>query len=263
MTNGNSLKSSIARAFLMGVLAIAIAAPIGSAVSADAGGAAYPKGRYAQLNGLPDWGGIWILNRPPPGAGPGPSAPALKGQYLKDYEAWQKTVKDHNGDAPREGSNCLPPGFPRMMMVPQYPIEFLFTPGRVTVHHEAWMQWRSIYTDGRKHPEDLDPTFNGDSIGKWHDGVLEVDTIGLKSLAQFGMGMKHSDKLHVMERIHLDKNSADTLVDEMTIEDPEALEKPWTTTLTWQRTRDGDLIEFVCAENDRNPVDASGHTTFQ
>jgi hypothetical protein len=238
-----------------------MALPGGAATTAA--GAAHPKGHYAALNALPDWGGIWILKRPTPGSEPRPAGPVLKGRYLKDYEAWQRLVRETNGDVPHEGSNCLPPGFPRMMMVPQYPIEFLFTPGRVTVHHEAWMQWRSIYTDGRGHPDDLDPSFNGDSVGKWHDGVLVVETVGLKDAAQMGTGMKHGKHLRVTERLHLAGDDPDTLVDEMTIDDPEALEKPWNTTLTWKRTRDGALIEFICAENDRNPVDASGHTGFQ
>jgi hypothetical protein len=250
--------AALSTAFATAPLMAQTAAP-----AAAAPAAAFPKGHYSALNALPDWGGIWILNFPKPGSGPRPPGPQFKGRYLKDYEAWQRLVKETNGDVPHEGSNCLPPGFPRMMMVPQYPIEFLFTPGRVTVHHEAWMQWRSIYTDGRPHPADLDPTFNGDSIGKWHDGVLEVDTIGLKDLAQIGTGMKHSDRLRVSERIHLAKGDADTLIDELTIDDSEALERPWTTTLTWKRSRDGGLIEFICAENDRNPVDASGHTKFQ
>jgi hypothetical protein len=247
----------------LAVIAILTASVASTAPSAQSPGAAFPKGKYAALNALPDWGGIWILNRPNMAAGTRPPGPALKGQYLKDYEAWQRAVKENNGDAPRDGSNCRPPGFPMMMMVPQYPIEFLFTPGRVTVHHEAWMQWRSIYTDGRTHPQDLDPTFNGDSIGTWRDGVLEVETIGIKSIVQISLGMKHSDKLRVTERLHLAKDDPDTLLDEMTLDDPEALDKPWTTTLSWKRTRDDQLIEFICAENDRNPVDASGHTSFQ
>ena len=92
---------------------------------------------------------------------------------------------------------------------------------------------------------------------------MQVDTVGLKDAAQMGTGMKHGRQLRVTERIHLARDDTDTLVDDMTIDDPEALEKPWTTTLTWKRTRDGDLIEFICAENDRNPVDASGHTTLR
>ena len=248
----------------MGLLAL-LTVSITHAATAPSLAADNPKGKYASLDKLPDWGGIWVLNRPgPPSPASAPADPPLKGQYLKYYQDWQRLVKENHGDVPRDGSNCRPPGFPMIMGVGQYPVEFLFTPGRVTVHFEAWMQWRFIFTDGRSHPEDLDATFNGDSIGTWQDGVLTVETIGLKNVVQLQPGIKHSDKLHITERIHLSKDDPNTLVDDMTINDPEALEKPWTRSLTWKRTRDGStLLEFICAENDRNPVDASGHTGFQ
>ena len=76
------------------------------------------------------------------------------------------------------------------------------------------------------------------------------------------MGVKHSDKLRLTERIHLDKEDPNTLVVELTAEDPIALQKPWHNTLTFKRSRDQDLLEFICAENDRDPVDPSGHTGF-
>ena len=225
-------------------------------------GAAWPRGQYAALEALPDWGGIWTLKFPPPGSR---ERPVLKGQYRKDYEAWRKIVETHNGVAPRSGSNCQPPGMPGIMGVGQYPIEFMFTPGRITTHHEAWMQWRIIYTDGRPHPapDDFDPSFYGHSVGKWEGDTLVVDTIGIKDSIPLGQGMKHSARLHVTERMHLAKDDPETLIVEMTVEDPEALEKPWQLTHTFTRSRDTELIEFICAENDRNPVDESGHTQFE
>ncbi len=54
-----------------------------------------------------------------------------------------------------------------------------------------------------------------------------------------------------------------TLIDEMLVEDPLALATPWHTVLSYTRARDQDLLEFVCAENDRNPVDAAGHTGLE
>lgn len=249
------------------LLAAAITLFSGAVAAADAphgGGAAYPHGQYAALDARPDWGGVWTLDfaMPKPGVAP-PPQPALKGSYLSDYQQWQKEVQATQGDVAHEGSYCRPPGMPIIMMAPQYPIEFLFTPGRVTIHHEAWMQWRSIYIDGRSHPADLDSTFNGDSTGHWEGDTLVVETIGIKKLTQMGMGMKHSDQLRVSERIHLDRADPNLLLDEMTLVDPQALEKPWTTTLKYKRTRDGQLLEFECAENDRNPVDAAGHTGFK
>ncbi len=152
---------------------------------------------------------------------------------------------------------------PRMMGSGQYPIEFLFTPGRVTTLHEAWMQTRTIFTDGRAHPDDLEAGIFGHSIGHWEGDTLVVDTVGIKTITEIETGMKHSDKLRITERIHLAKDDRDTLQVEMTMEDPEALTAPYRRTQTYKRERDWNLMEFVCAENDRNPVDAEGLTKFK
>jgi hypothetical protein len=227
-------------------------------------GAAWPNGGYAQLDRLPDWGGVWVLMRPRPGTPAQPAArPLLKGEYLARYEAWAKSVRENAGLVPRETSNCMPPGMPGMLGTAQYPIEFLFTPGRVSMHHEAWMQWRSIFTDGRGHPADWDPGIFGHSIGHWEGATLVVETVGIKTVTELGGGMKHSPKLTIQERMHLEKDNPDVLVIEVTMVDPEALEAPFVRTHRFQRQRDWNLMEFICAENDRNPVNEQGFTTLQ
>jgi len=125
------------------------------------------------------------------------------------------------------------------------------------------MQMRSIWTDGRKHPDDWDPTFYGHSIGHWEGATLVVDTVGIKTITELRPGMPHSDQLHVIEHIHLAQGDPNTLIDDMLVEDPLALAKPWHTVLRYKRARDQELLEFICAENDRNPVDASGHTELK
>jgi hypothetical protein len=227
--------------------------------------AARPKGNYAALNNLPDWGGVWVLARlgaPAPGAAPR-EQPVFKGVYLARYEAWQDEVRKNNGVVRKETSNCMPPGMPNMMATGQYPIEFLFTPGRVSTHHEAWMQLRAIYTDGRDHPEDLEPGIFGHSIGRWEGNTLVVDTVGIKTITELGAGMKHSDKLRITERFAQAADDPDTLIVETTMEDSEALAKPYKRVLTFNRQRDWSLMEFVCAENDRNPIDERGYTSFK
>ena len=244
-------------AALSGLL-LAAALPAGEAGGRGAG---WPKGQYAALEKLPDWGGVWVLDRPAPGATR--AQPQLKGKYLADYDAWQKETRANNGVARRDTSNCMPPGMPRMMGTGQYPLEFLFTPGRITVQHEAWMQTRSIFTDGRGHPDDLEAGVFGHSVGRWDGDALVVDTVGIKTITELEPGMKHSDKLRVTERMRLDPGNPDALVVEMTMEDPEALAVPYKRTHTFRRERDWNLMEFVCAENDRNPVGQDGFTDFE
>jgi hypothetical protein len=233
-----------------------------SAAPSATAGAAFPKGGYAALDKLPDWGGVWVLNRGRPAGGAAPAQPKLKGDYLTRYQQWQQQARANNGVALKDTSNCTPPGMPRMMGTGQYPIEFLFTPGRVTMQHEAWMQTRAIFTDGRPHPEDLEAGFFGHSIGRWEGQTLVVDTVGIKTATELETGMKHSDQLQITERIHLAEGDANTLVVETTLTDPVALEAPYQRVYTFKRERDWNLMEFVCAENDRNPVGADGQTRF-
>jgi len=224
-------------------------------------GAAFPKGNYAALDALPDWGGIWFVMRGDPAIGPSPQ-PELKGEYAERREAWRAEVSANDGVERRDRSNCSPPGLPRIMQLAQYPYEFLFTPGRVTVNQEAWMQTRTIWTDGREHPplDELDPTFHGHSIGHWDGDTLVADTIGISDELEVGEGGSHSDQFHLVERIRL--VDEDTLENRMTMTDPLAFEEPFEVTVRYRRDRYGALIEFQCSENDRNPVNEDGETQY-
>ena len=260
---------SVSKFAPLGVLALALAVPAAAQLGAptqsppppgleEGQGAGFTKGHFAQLDQLPDWGGIWFAQfRAGDGA---PARPKLKGKYKAEYEAYVAEVKANNGMLQYDKSHCSPPGMPGIMQTFQYPFEFLFTPGRVTINQEAWMQTRTIWTDGRSHQEDPDPTYMGDSIGHWEDGTLVAETIAIDDSLDLQRGMKHSDQLKITERIHLDPNDPDVLLDEMVLDDPEALEEPFHVTVRYTRDRNGRLLEFECSQNDRNPVDANGDT---
>ena len=177
---------------------------------------------------------------------------SLTPKYAEILKAYQQAPAEDN-----PASNCVPPGMPGIMTQP-YPIELLFTPGQVTIVIEAYMQVRHIYTDGRTHPEDPDLTFNGHSIGRWDADTLIVDTVGFTPDTPLGgnMGARHSDKMHIVERMHLtDPNTLEIVT---TIEDPEALAKPWTRTSRYARHSDWTIAEYICQQNNRNFVDQSG-----
>jgi hypothetical protein len=228
---------------------------------AEGQGAAHPKGHYAALDALPDWGGIWFVIAPPPGSAPA-AQPKLKGEYLARREAFVAEARANDGVTRRDRSYCSPPGMPRIMRLAQYPYEFIFAPGRVTINQEAWMQTRTVWTDGRAHEEDPDPSFMGDSIGHWEGDTLVIDTIGISGALEIDTGWPHSDRFHLVERIHLDPSDPDVLVNEMRMEDPDALAEPFEVVARYRRDRYGKLIEFQCSENDRNPVDENGVTQF-
>ena len=219
-----------------------------------AGPASAPHTRkdWDALAKLPDWGGIWVYNFGPPGA-----PPVLTDAYVAKVKATQE-AQAKGADANRT-NNCLAPGMPLIMSQP-YNVEFTFSPGRVTMVQEAYMQVRRIFTDGRVHPDGLENSFNGHSIGHWEGETLVVDSVGFKPTTMLNYSTGHSDQMHIVERLHL--TAPDTLVDEMTIDDPQTLAKPWSTTLTYMRHREWDQLEFICEENNRNPVDQNGKTHF-
>jgi hypothetical protein len=228
---------------------------------------------------LPDWSGVWNPRernlfdpsslKPAERKAKDTQSSLFEASYLRmyppyrpDYEArYETTLKN---TAAGVGSDptaaCLPPGFPRIMGTP-YPLEFMVQPDRVTILFEAFGQTRRIWTDGRRHPDDLDPSYNGHSIGHWEGDILVVDTVGLRGDTVFDVsGAAHSDAIHVTERIR--RTSADSIEDQMVVEDPKALTRPWPVTRTYERKPDWQMAEYVCEENQRNPVQADGSTGF-
>ena len=113
-----------------------------------------------------------------------------------------------------------------------YPMEFLLTPGLVTIVIEAYTQVRHIYTDGRPLPDDPDPKFHGTSIGRWEGDTLVAETVGFSPQTDLGQATPHSDKMKIVERFKL--TDPDTMTIETTVTDPEALTAPFTSTRTLQ-----------------------------
>ena len=149
--------------------------------------------------------------------------------------------------------NCLPEGMPSWMLITHNAMEILFTPGRVTMLGESdGNRLRRIYTDGRPHPEDPDPTFHGHSIGHWEGNTLVIDTVGVLPQSLIAVseaaGVPNNGDMRITERIYLAKK--DELHDEIEIVAPKVLTKPWKTTRIYfrQRARKYDIVEGVCLE---------------
>ncbi len=230
---------------------------LGAATAADAAKPS-PQGdnrgnTWASIAQLPDWSGVWDYTF---GAGglQRPAPPHLTPEYaakLAAYRDKQKEGLEEQGQT----ANCLPPGMPQMMTQP-YPVEFLFTPGKVTIAIEAYSQMRRIYTDGRKHPEDPDPTFGGHSIGHWEADTLVVDSVAFIPESLLAPGVGHSDQMHIIERIH--RVPPDLLEIQQTIEDPKVLTEPYVAVHRYRRHKDWDLKEYNCAQNNRDSADSEG-----
>jgi len=216
---------------------------------------------WADLSKLPDWTkGVWQVDWGSlfaPGGRPTP--PSLTPEYaakLKAFQAGQARGENVQADV----ANCLPAGMPQIMAMP-YPMEFIYSPGRVTIAIETDSQVRRIYTDGRKHPADPDLTFNGDSIGHWEGSTLVVDTVGLEPHTLIAPGVGHSDQVHLTERIR--QTGPDKLEIATTIEDPKVLTKPWTSIKPYIRHADWTIQEYVCEQNNHDSADEKGRSGFR
>jgi hypothetical protein len=224
---------------------------------------------YEALGNLPDWNGAWEparIARPPAGATssapppPPPQPPKLTPAYAKQFAAFQEKNKSTPGiNFVSQVANCLPPGVPGSMNQP-YPIEFLFTPGRVTILIETYSMVRRIYTDGNG-PKEPDPSYQGTSVGRWEGDTLVVETTHILPETSPMAGINgHSDKMKVTERIRLVE--PDLLEIATTVEDPEVFLEPYSTTSRYVRHRDWHIMEYVCAQNNRDQLDEKGNPGF-
>jgi len=163
-----------------------------------------------------------------------------------------KTAKP--GYGPRASSdsadpilNCLPPGVPRVMLIP-FPMQVIQHSGEVVLLFEYDHYVRHIYLDRREHPKELDLTWMGDSIGRWEGNTLVVDTAGLNDRTWLDqVGHPHSDALHVVERIQ--RTDHDTLRDDLTIDDPKAYKTPWTGEQVFKLRPNWHLLEYICTDD--------------
>jgi hypothetical protein len=144
-------------------------------------------------------------------------------------------------------ADCMPTGVPQAFAVP-YQWEIVQGLDRIVILHEYPHLFRIIPTDGRPHPVDPDPTWMGDSVGRWDGDTLVVDTIGFNDKTELPGGYKHTESLHVVERFR--RPTTEAIQYEATIEDPNVFEKPWTITRTFPLRTDLEKIdEFVCENN--------------
>lgn len=132
----------------------------------------------------------------------------------------------------------------------QKPLEIVHTPQRIFMFFEYAHTFREIWMDGRKVPEDPDPTYLGYSVGHWEGDTLVVETVGFNDQTVLN-GMPHSDAAHLFERYT--RPDLDTLELNLTATDPKAYTKPWTSgpiRLAWHP--DWELVEAFCLQDDNS-----------
>jgi len=224
-----------------------------------------------RAHGKPDLSGLWQTDSAPPellerlvpsgtnGAGEEPLS-----QYFinifSDFRAedipflpaaaelYRERARNFTNVSPI--SHCLPEGMPMLEMAPA-PYKFVQMPGVTFLLYERDTTYRQVYTDGRKLPEDPQPSWLGYSVGKWDGDSFVVDSAGFNDRGWLdARAHTHSEALHLTERFHrLDFGHMEVL---LTINDPKTYSRPFTVKLKQRLLPDTDLLESYCAENEKD-----------
>jgi hypothetical protein len=173
--------TTVNNAALPPLLCILIAAaPSAFAAQATTANSSAQGDSWASIAQLPDWSGTWALTREghefasheahsvsPSGVVSFVPFTPQAAHMLLDAQEHDKTVNL---------AHCLPAGVPGVMLH-TIQLEWLFTPGRVTMLTENG-EVRRIFTNRTTHlsADEMQGSYEGDSIGHWEGGTLIVDT---------------------------------------------------------------------------------------
>ncbi|MBV8844268.1 MAG: hypothetical protein JO307_15790 [Bryobacterales bacterium] len=194
-------------------------------------------GSWEEANNGPGVGGATPVQRAAPPEKP-PYQPWAAAKVLEFYN--RRGIDDPE-------ARCAAPGVPRITTIGLFPMQILQTPQTIGMLYEVFHVFRVIPLNG-KHPDDLEPSYMGDSVGHWEGDTLVVDVTGFNDKTWLGpVGSFHSEALHVVERYtRVDYN---TIRYDVTMEDPEVFTKPWNTHSTIMLREGTRLREYECAEN--------------
>lgn len=153
---------------------------------------------------------------------------------------------------------CGRPGVPRLGP----PRKIVHLPNEIIFLYEEMSGdvYRVIPTDGRKHNPDLDPSYNGDAIGRWDGDVLVVESVNFVKDTWFGeLGYFHSDVMKVTERLW---RQGEQLAYQVIVDDPKVLTKPWINAPRLIKPSTEPLIETpACVEDDAHRLKNNDHHT--
>jgi len=200
-------------------------------------------------DGKPDLSGMW---RPEVNAYRFDVIQAVKDEAVFRPEAeaiFLKRVTDFRHDDPV--TLCLPGG-PSEMLNTMYRV--VQSPTVMALLYESGTgRYRQIHLDGRKLPQDPNPTWLGYSVGHWDDDTLVVESTGFNDRSWLDRaGHPHSENLRVTERFR--RVDFGHMQFQITFDDPKTLTRQLSFSLTVNYAPDTDMLENVCNESERTKV---------
>jgi hypothetical protein len=151
--------------------------------------------------------------------------------------------------------NCKPPGGVRQFEL-EYGVQFVEDRDRKRIFvlvGSGNSNYRIIYLDGRGHSgqvsgDDDNPLYYGRAVGKWEGDTLVVDTRGFNEDFWFtNGGLPHTEQLKLIERFT--RTDFDTMKYEVTVDDPGAYTRPWSSGWTLRWVGGEDVPRHLCQDN--------------
>jgi hypothetical protein len=163
-----------------------------------------------------------------------------------------KLVAARHADDSRDDPHvrCLPDNPPRAWTLPHL-TKALHSPKLLALLYEVNAMYRQIFIDGRPFPADMNPTWNGYSVGHWEGDTLVVETRGFRDdlwIDTWGSPMSDAGKM--TERIR--RPIFGRLEIELTIDDPKNYTKPFTVSLAQDIEPDTELVDEFCLEGENS-----------
>jgi hypothetical protein len=216
-----------------------------SCVTLAAPGGATPRAASPQATAsASDLSGVWF------GDGGGNNRNLLLAPARPLMQPWVKAKFDSKGVTTETDpflAYCDPLSTPRVLLT-NIPHRIVQTPSEVVFLYERNHDFREVYTDGRTHPKDLDPSWWGHSIGRWDGNALVVDTIGFNDKTWLDWsGLVHTEALHLVERY--ERIDHDDMRLDVTIDDPKAYTQSFTAKRMF-KLKPWDLMEDICTRGD-------------
>jgi len=190
-------------------------------------------------DGKPDLSGVWTFI-----PGKGGISQQLKPSDIKPWAEALHKERDENLGHDSPAIQCLPGGFMAFGLV-----KVVQTPGLIVVLAED-LEYRQIFLDGRQLPKDPSPAWMGYSVGHWEGDTLVVESTGYNDRTWLEQGYPHTENLRLTERWR--RGDFGHMSIDVTFSDPAIYEKQWTSKVMASYTADTDLLEYVCAENEKD-----------
>jgi hypothetical protein len=210
------------------------------------------------VDGGPDLSGLWRF-----GVAMGYAANITTDLQPDDIQPWAETLSrqrlnDFGKDDP-EITGCLPGG-PRHITRAAL-ARIIQTPMMLAILYED-LSYRQIFLDGRQLPHDPNPSWMGYSVGHWEKDTLVVESAGFNDRTWLDFaGHPHTEALKMTERFRRPDFGHIEL--QVTLDDPKAYAKPWTVSAGGSLAADTDLLEYVCAENEKDRSHLVGRTQVE